>query len=364
MTKITLQNISKQYSKDSYAVKDVSFTAENGEFLVLVGPSGCGKTTLLRMIAGLEEISSGNLYFNDKLMNNIPARNRDVGMVFQNYALYPHLTVSQNIAFPLSIRKEKKTDIKKRVDEVLELLDLTDYGNRKPKELSGGQRQRVALGRAIVRKPKIFLFDEPLSNLDAKLRVQMRAEIAKLHKNLSITSIYVTHDQVEAMTMGSRLIALKEGIVMQNASPQHLYENPDNLFVASFIGSPQMNFFNGSFTEISDDRAIFQDTSNTIKVAVPLKNFRLTTPQENNPVILGIRPESIHLASGNEDNIISSSIAHIEYIGYEQIVYFQISNKLNCLRCSSNHKFNLKDTIKMIFPKDDLLPFSTNGERM
>ena len=243
MAFIDLKNISKQYSSSSNrVVNNVNLEVQEGEFLVLVGPSGCGKSTTLRMIAGLEEISEGEIYIDGKLVNNIPPKDRDIAMVFQNYALYPHMSVFENLAFGLKLRKLKKEEIKERVNYAAKILEIEDLLDRKPKQLSGGQRQRVAVGRAIVRNPKVFLFDEPLSNLDAKLRVQMRVEISRLHQRLETTVVYVTHDQVEAMTMGDRIVVMKDGVVQQVDMPLNIYNNPSNKFVAGFIGSPAMNF--------------------------------------------------------------------------------------------------------------------------
>src|ERR1035437_3835268 len=245
MAEVTLKNISKVYDGGKPAVKDVNIEIKDKEFVVLVGPSGCGKSTTLRMIAGLEEITSGEIFIDGKKVNDVSPKDRDIAMVFQNYALYPHMTVFDNMAFGLKLRKFPKQEIKTRVTDAAKILGLEDFLQRKPKALSGGQRQRVAVGRAIVRKPKVFLFDEPLSNLDAKMRVQMRAEISKLHVRLEATMIYVTHDQVEAMTMGDRIVVMKDGIILQVATPLDLYENPANLFVAGFIGTPPMNLFEG-----------------------------------------------------------------------------------------------------------------------
>ncbi len=245
MAQVSLQNVNKIYPGNVQAVFNVNLSIEKKEFIVLVGPSGCGKTTILRMIAGLEEISTGKIYIGDKLVNDVPPKDRDIAMVFQNYALYPHMTVFENMAFALRLRKYPKDEIMTRVNEAAEILGIKHLLQRKPKELSGGQRQRVAVGRAIVRKPLVFLFDEPLSNLDAKLRVQMRTEIKKLHQRLQATIVYVTHDQVEAMTMGDRIVVVKDGNIQQVADPIALYDKPRNKFVASFIGSPPMNFLEG-----------------------------------------------------------------------------------------------------------------------
>ena len=242
MASLSLKNIYKVYPNGFNAVKDFNLEIEDKEFIIFVGPSGCGKSTTLRMIAGLEDISSGELWIGDKLVNDVEPKDRDIAMVFQNYALYPHMTVFDNMAFGLKLRKVPKDEIKRKVEEAAKILDLEKLLDRKPKALSGGQRQRVAMGRAIVRNPKVFLMDEPLSNLDAKLRVQMRIEIAKLHQRLGTTIIYVTHDQTEAMTLGTRIVVMKDGIIQQVDTPQNLYEKPQNLFVAGFMGSPQMNF--------------------------------------------------------------------------------------------------------------------------
>ena len=249
MSSLSLKNICKKYPNGFEAVKDFNLEIEDKEFIIFVGPSGCGKSTTLRMVAGLEDISSGELYIDGKLVNDVEPKDRDIAMVFQNYALYPHMTVYDNMAFGLKLRKVPKDEIDKKVREAAEILDLSALLDRKPKALSGGQRQRVAMGRAIVRKPKVFLMDEPLSNLDAKLRVQMRIEIAKLHQNLGTTIIYVTHDQTEAMTLGTRIVVMKAGIVQQVDTPQNLYEKPANLFVAGFMGSPQMNFLDATRSE-------------------------------------------------------------------------------------------------------------------
>src|SRR5258706_8421797 len=253
MAKVILENVSKTYPGGFKAVDNANLEINDQEFVVLVGPSGCGKSTTLRMIAGLEEISSGKIYIDGKIVNDVPPKDRDIAMVFQNYALYPHMTVYKNMAFGLMLRKFPKAEIEQRVRDAAQILGIEALLERKPKELSGGQRQRVAVGRAIVRKPKAFLFDEPLSNLDAKMRVQMRTEISKLHNRLQSTMIYVTHDQVEAMTMGDRIVVMKDGLVQQVSDPVNMYENPANKFVAGFIGSPAMNFLNGKITATNGD---------------------------------------------------------------------------------------------------------------
>lgn len=292
MAKVELVNLSKVYPNGFVAVKNINLTVEDKEFVVLVGPSGCGKTTTLRMIAGLEEVTSGEIYIDGKLVNDTHPKDRDIAMVFQNYALYPHMTVYKNIAFGLMLRGLPKTEIDRRVKEAAEILGLTEYLNCRPRELSGGQRQRVAVGRAIVRKPKVFLFDEPLSNLDAKMRVQMRAEISKLHKHLQATMIYVTHDQIEAMTMGDMIVVMNKGEVQQIGTPMELYHKPTNKFVAGFIGTPPMNMIDGEVVE-TGGKLYFVNQPDGIKLQIHSKH---TTPLEKysyKKVSLGIRPEDI-----------------------------------------------------------------------
>lgn len=269
MASIRLENIIKSYGNNEPVLHDISMNITDGEFLVIVGPSGCGKSTLLRMIAGLEEITSGSLFFNDAVMNSVAPKDRDVGMVFQNYALYPHLTVAENIGFPLRLRKTSPHEISKRVNEVASLLQLESYLQRKPKELSGGQRQRVALGRAIARYPQCFLFDEPLSNLDAQLRTQMRTEILSLQKKVGVTGVYVTHDQTEAMTMGDRIAILHKGKLQQIGTPKEVYQRPSNIFVAQFIGTPIINVVEGNC-----NGAVFESTTARLSVSVTLQNNR------------------------------------------------------------------------------------------
>ena len=293
MANLSLRNIQKVYDGGVQAVSDFNLEIEDKEFLILVGPSGCGKSTTLRMIAGLEEITGGQLYIGDELMNDVAPKDRDIAMVFQSYALYPHMTVFDNMAFGLKLRKTPKDEIKRRVEEAARILDITHLLDRKPKALSGGQRQRVALGRAIVREPKVFLFDEPLSNLDAKLRAQMRTELTKLHYRLGTTFIYVTHDQIEAMTMGDRIVVMKDGFIQQVDNPQALYDKPCNVFVAGFIGSPQMNFVDATLVE-EGGKIYFE--FGQYKIPLPAskadnENVRAAVGKE---VIIGIRPEGIH----------------------------------------------------------------------
>jgi multiple sugar transport system ATP-binding protein len=321
---VRLINVSKTYEGGITAARDINLEVEDKEFLVLVGPSGCGKTTVLRMVAGLEEITSGELYIGDKLMNDVPPKDRDIAMVFQNYALYPHMTVYDNMAFGLKLRKFPKSEIEERVTEAAEILGIKDYLERKPKALSGGQRQRVALGRAIVRKPKVFLFDEPLSNLDAKMRVQMRAEISKLHNRLDATMIYVTHDQVEGMTMGDRIVVMKDGVVQQIGSPLDLYNNPGNKFVAGFIGTPAMNFFEGRIRR--EGRLYFEESGEGIRLEIPGEYERRLDGMVGKEAYLGIRPEHIMLAEdkiGKLDCMRALRVEISEPMGNEVFLYFQ-----------------------------------------
>ncbi len=290
MARVMLKDIYKIYEKNHVVVNNVNIDVADKEFVVLVGPSGCGKSTTLRMIAGLEEISKGELYIDDKMVNDVPPKDRDIAMVFQNYALYPHMSVYDNMAFGLKLRKYPKEEIKKRVNDAAEILGITGMLDRKPKALSGGQRQRVAVGRAIVRNPRVFLFDEPLSNLDAKLRVQMRTEISKLHRRLQTTMIYVTHDQVEAMTMGDRIVVMKDGVVNQIDTPLNLYNYPQNKFVAGFIGSPAMNFMNGII--IQENGLTFSDGS--LKLKLPAGYGKKLEQYRDQQITFGIRPEDIY----------------------------------------------------------------------
>ena len=290
MAQVVLQHVFKKFPNGLLAVNDMNLEIKDKEFIVLVGPSGCGKSTTLRMVAGLEEISDGNIYIGDVLVNDIPPKDRDIAMVFQNYALYPHMDVFNNLAFGLKLRKLPKEEIKKRVHEASRILGIENLLDRKPKQLSGGQRQRVALGRAIVREPKVFLMDEPLSNLDAKLRVQMRAELIKLHSRLQTTVIYVTHDQIEAMTMGDRIVVMKDGVVQQVGEQLAIYDKPNNVFVAGFIGTPPMNFFNCVIKE-EDGKYIAEMKS--FKLPIPANRFKNIGHYTNKEVILGIRPEHI-----------------------------------------------------------------------
>lgn len=328
MAVVELKNVSKVYDNKLKVVSDVNLTISDSEFVVLVGPSGCGKSTTLRMIAGLEEISSGEIFIDNQLINDVSPKDRDIAMVFQNYALYPHMTVYDNMAFGLKLRKFSKDEIKQRVSDAAKILDLEEYLDRKPKALSGGQRQRVAVGRAIVRKPKVFLFDEPLSNLDAKLRVQMRAEISKLHHQLEATMIYVTHDQTEAMTMGDRIVVMKDGVVQQVDKPMNLYNFPINKFVAGFIGSPAMNFIEGKITDGGGLK--FESLNQKLIISLTEEQTKLLKSNVQKKIWLGIRPEDIYDFS--DESLKTSyhefeiNLELVEPMGNEAHLFFNIDN--------------------------------------
>jgi multiple sugar transport system ATP-binding protein len=321
MAEVVLKDVTKVFQGNVVAVDKASIEVQDREFVVLVGPSGCGKSTFLRMIAGLEDATSGEIYIDGRLVNDVAPKDRDIAMVFQNYALYPHMSVFENMAFGLKLRKYPKEEIKQRVHEAAQILGIEALLERKPKALSGGQRQRVAVGRAIVRKPKVFLFDEPLSNLDAKLRVQMRTEISKLHSRLQATMVYVTHDQIEAMTMGDRIVVLKDGIIQQVADPMTLYDSPVNRFVAGFIGSPSMNFIGGKI--ISDD-GLYLDEG-TFKAKVPAHAEATLEGHVGKEIVFGIRPEAIHAgssdASADGRTAFKATVEVVEPMGNETIVY-------------------------------------------
>ena len=379
MSGLLLKGINKIYTSCVQAVFDVCLDIKDKEFIVLVGPSGCGKSTTLRMIAGLEDISSGELYIDGKLVNDVHPKDRDIAMVFQNYALYPHKTVYENMAYGLRIRKVPKKEIDERVRAAAEVLGITDYLQRKPKALSGGQRQRVALGRTIVREPKVFLLDEPLSNLDAKLRASMRAEISKLHARLATTFIYVTHDQVEAMTMGTRIVVMKDGFVQQVDTPQNLYDYPVNLFVAGFIGTPQMNFFKG-VTLIGKEK-IYANLCGGNKILLPDALSKRIKDLDaylgtGKPVILGIRPEDIHhekeFIENSKKTVVKGRVEVIEKLGAETEVYCELDyneeeedlKKVTSLiaRIPSRAEVELKEVIKLAFDAEHLHLFDEETE--
>jgi multiple sugar transport system ATP-binding protein len=321
MASVSLESLSKVYPGDVYAVRDLDLEIHDGEFLVLVGPSGCGKSTTLRMVAGLETISSGTLKIGDRVVNDVHPRDRDIAMVFQNYALYPHMTVFQNMAFALKMRKVAKAEIKQRVHEAAEMLGIESLLERKPKALSGGQRQRVALGRAIVRKPAVFLFDEPLSNLDAKLRVETRAEIKRLHRELKTTTIYVTHDQEEAMTLGDRVVVMNEGWKRQADTPLNIYRHPADRFVAGFLGMPPMNFLEG-FLESNDAGLCF--VGGELRLPLPNVQPEWLQGETRRPVVAGIRPEAIRIEQGRADGSgIAATVQVVEPLGSMMDVYLQ-----------------------------------------
>ena len=340
MASVELKNVRKVYPGGVEAVKDANLFIEDKEFVVLVGPSGCGKSTTLRMIAGLEEISDGEVFIGDKLVNDVPPKNRDIAMVFQNYALYPHMTVYKNMAFGLILRKYPKDEIKRRVHEAAEILGITELLDRRPKALSGGQRQRVAVGRAIVRNPKVFLFDEPLSNLDAKLRVQMRAEISKLHTRLQSTMIYVTHDQVEAMTMGDRIVVMLDGSIQQVATPLELYHRPINKFVAGFIGSPPMNMVEGVLVG-EGGNLWFRDDSGLVAISLPASRQDAVRSYAGRRVTCGIRPEFMTENPDqqfHEGSSINAVVEVVEPMGSETYLYLDLGGKSVTARIKTDHE--------------------------
>lgn len=350
MAKVVLKNVTKIYSGNVESAKDINLEICDKEFCVLVGPSGCGKSTTLRMIAGLEEITAGELYIGDKLMNDVPAKDRDIAMVFQNYALYPHMSVYENMAFGLKLRKYSKKEIDVRVKEAAEILGITEVLERKPKALSGGQRQRVAVGRTIVRKPKVFLFDEPLSNLDAKLRVVMRTEIKKLHENLQATMIYVTHDQTEAMTMGDKIVVMKDGIIQQISGPLSLYDKPKSKFVAGFIGSPSMNFLNCKIVE-KNNVLYLKETGFLLKIPTELTS--ILEKYINKSVIFGIRPEDIYdkiySAAANNDNTARVGIDVVEPMGSETFLYLLLGGQKLIARVQPQNRAKAGQDIDIVF---------------
>jgi multiple sugar transport system ATP-binding protein len=349
MASITLKNICKVYPGDVAAVSDFNMEIKDKEFIVLVGPSGCGKSTTLRMIAGLEEISGGELYIGTTLVNDIPPKDRNIAMVFQNYALYPHMTVYKNMAFGLSLRKIPKPEIRKRVNEVAQILGIEPLLDRKPKALSGGQRQRVALGRAMVRQPAVFLLDEPLSNLDAKLRASMRTELIKLHRRLGTTFVYVTHDQTEAMTMGDRIVVMKDGLIQQIDTPQNLYEHPRNVFVASFIGSPQMNFVDCTL-RLSGEKYFVEIGNDRLDIA-PQKISEKTRSFVDRPVKAGIRPEDIYddadFLARRPDSVLEAALEVKEMMGSEAYLYLNYGENHLTARVSPDTTSEMGATVKV-----------------
>ena len=369
MASLSLRNIGKKYAGGVMAVSDFNLEIKDKEFIILVGPSGCGKSTTLRMIAGLEEITDGELYIGDRLVNDIAPKDRDIAMVFQNYALYPHMTVFGNMAFGLKLRKVPKEEIKRRVEEAGRILDISHLLDRKPKALSGGQRQRVALGRAIVREPKVFLLDEPLSNLDAKLRAQMRTELSKLHLKLGTTFIYVTHDHTEAMTMADRIVVMKDGFIQQCDTPQHLYDEPCNLFVAGFIGSPQMNFVEVKLTKRGEDVFVnFADFAVKVpKEKVETENYEKLMSYGGKMVIMGIRPEHIHdeemYIERMPDSIITADVEVTELMGAETYLYLDVKDNKFTARVDPKTTAKPGDTIKVALDMNHIHLFDIDTEQ-
>lgn len=361
MAEVRLESITKIFGKDIVAAKDINLIIKDKEFVVLVGPSGCGKSTILRTIAGLEEPTEGKVFIDDKEVTAVPPKDRDVAMVFQNYALYPHMTVYDNMAFGLKLRKFPKQEIKERIDRASKTLSIEPLVKRRPKELSGGQKQRVAVGRAIVRNPKVFLFDEPLSNLDAKLRVQMRAELSKLHNKLKATMIYVTHDQTEAMTMGERIVVLKNGEIQQIADPIELYNNPDNMFVAGFIGSPSMNFIKGSIS--GNRKKIF--SNDVVSIDIDEKYKKSLDSLAGREVVWGVRPEHLIPVSDNDTGSMRANVSVVEPMGNEIYLYFDLDGLELIARVESQENFKVGETVylKINFEKSHFFDAKT-GERI
>ena len=376
MASLSLRGIYKKYPGGVVAASDINLEIRDKEFIILVGPSGCGKSTTLRMIAGLEEISEGELYIGDRLVNDIAPKDRDIAMVFQNYALYPHMTVFENMAFGLKLRKVPKDEIARKVEEAARILDLSHLLDRKPKAMSGGQRQRVALGRAIVRNPKVFLLDEPLSNLDAKLRAQMRTEISKLHKKLGTTFIYVTHDQTEAMTMGDRIVVMKDGFVQQIDTPQNLYENPINKFVAGFLGSPQMNFIDAVLKKNENRQYYVEFGSEDTKSHRGVK-YQIIVPESKSipelekyvdrEVTLGVRPEAVHdeemYLSNATTGIIDCNVEITEMMGAETYLYLNCEGISLTARVDPRSTARPQDTIKVAIDPNKIHIFDKETEK-
>ena len=366
MASLSLKNVCKKYPNGFEAVKNFNLEIDDKEFIIFVGPSGCGKSTTLRMIAGLEDISSGELKIGDKVVNDVEPKDRDIAMVFQSYALYPHMSVYDNMAFGLKLRKVPKDEIDKMVREAARILDLTALLERKPKALSGGQRQRVAMGRAIVRNPKVFLMDEPLSNLDAKLRVQMRIEIAKLHQRLGTTIIYVTHDQTEAMTLGTRIVVMKDGVVQQVDTPQNLYEKPQNLFVAGFMGSPQMNFLD-AVVKVNGAVANLEVGGKSIPLPADKSKKLIDGGYDGKTVTFGIRPEDVYDAPdyiAKAACVFESEVKVYELLGAEVFLYFDLAEYPITARVDPRTTARPGDTIKFAFDVEKIHVFDKETEQV
>ncbi|NOX16240.1 MAG: sn-glycerol-3-phosphate ABC transporter ATP-binding protein UgpC [Epsilonproteobacteria bacterium] len=349
MSYLNIKNVIKNYNNEDNIIKNLSLKVEKGEFLVIVGPSGCGKSTLLRMIAGLEDINSGEIEINGKIINNVPPADRNIAMVFQNYALYPHMNVEKNLSYGLKNRKIPKAEIATRVKDISKLLQIEDLLKRKPSELSGGQRQRVAMGRAIIREPKIFLFDEPLSNLDAKLRTQMRIEIRKLHDKLKITSVYVTHDQIEAMTLADRIVVLNSGIIEQVGTPDEIYHEPQSLFVSKFMGTPPMNIFKSK---------VYDNVANLFG-----KEMKLDRNINDNEVYIGIRPEDIYLEPIENSIKIEINIDMVEKLGSESLIYANIDNHNFIVKTNEKINKSLK-SLYVYIKNEKMYLFSAKDEKL
>ena len=349
MSKIVIKNLEKSFG-DNKVINKFNIDIKDGEFIVLVGPSGCGKSTLLRMVSGLESIDQGEIFLDTKLINNLIPSKREIAMVFQSYALYPHMNVFENMSFGLKMEKIPKNEIKEKVYNAAATLQIEDLLDRKPKQLSGGQRQRVAIGRAITRNPKVFLFDEPLSNLDAALRSEMRVEISKLHKKLKTNIIYVTHDQIEAMTLADRIVVLNKGIIEQFGTPNEIYNDPNNIFVAEFIGSPKMNII-----KINKEQIVNSNTINLFKNKITFENFNF-----KDEIYLGIRPEDVNLNENHEVQL-EVKIEHIENLGFEKIIHTKLSDSSIIIKSSENVK---KESLKISFSKNKVLFFDKSKNRM
>ncbi len=363
MTTIRIEHVTKTFDgADTSALSNVSLRVEAGESVVVVGPSGCGKSTLLRVIAGLEPVTSGEIYFNDQRITTLPPQHRDVGMVFQNYALYPHMTVAENLAFPLKVRKVPRAEQQHRVKQVATMLGLEALLDRYPKQLSGGQQQRVAVGRALVRSPRVFLFDEPLSNLDANLRVEMRAELAALQRRLGITTLYVTHDHVEAMTMGNRIAVLRSGALVQVGTPEQLYTNPDHLFVATFLGTPAINTLAGTLAR-DGEGAVFIAAEAPVRLPVAGSVLRQPLARPVQPAVLAIRAEYVtiaHQTPADADGVVEA----IEYAGHEHIVYVRLGQSLIALRSGAVTGVSPGQAVGVCFDRERVLLFDESGGRL
>jgi multiple sugar transport system ATP-binding protein len=360
MARVVLKDLNKKF-EGTHAVKNVNLEIGDREFVVLVGPSGCGKTTTLRMVAGLEEITSGEIRIDDRVVNDLPPMDRDIAMVFQNYALYPHMSVYDNMAFGLKMRKFGRDEIEKRVRQAADILGIHGLLERRPRQLSGGQRQRVALGRAIVRHPRVFLFDEPLSNLDAKLRVQMRVELKRLHERLSTTAIYVTHDQVEAMTLGDRVVVMKDGLVQQVGQPLELYAHPANRFVASFIGSPAMNFVDVSLARSSD--ALWAETPG-LRIRIPPAKVETLSPHAGGKVVLGVRPEALRVANGADraDYAFDSTVEVVEPLGNEILLDVRAGAHVMVARVDPATRVKVHERVRLALDPERLHFFDAGSE--